>query len=809
MAFSGDLANPGLGGLLPFLGTFDGAGYTISNLLIEGTRPGQALFQYLGPGAIVKDLTVAGSVSGSYHTAGIAALSAGTVAGVTNRVIINATNDILGGIVGEGLEGFVVTDCRNEATITNESQTKSSGRLGGIVGKAEGTGTISRCANVADIDGYQYVGGIIGGQFGNVTVEYCYNTADLIARSFGKVYLGGIAGKSGGGSIANCYNTGKLSDAHWATGHIRAIGGIAGCEEGRPGGVTAIRNCYTTGLIDMYTDNMSGSNNIYEVGNISGGNNTTDYNTMRYENCFYLEGRIAIADPQHPGYELWGDGYKQDPLIWDSLWITSVDEVTLKSPEFIALIGPAFVTDEESVNNGYPVLAWQLGREVEDGANAVSIETYPSEYADYVLASAEAALPGEMVSAIIDSSIASQGMRPYQITAIDSAGNAVALSLGSDLMSLSFAMPSQALTLRVIFGTDVSAEDGYRLLWPSDLDAIWYQPQFLSAAGDTDNAIPAGSTVYVTVEKNPDAITSSLTGLLATAGGQELTVHTIRLEEKGNAGYAGLFAFTMPEADVTLVPAISYQPLEVSRQLGQESAQPVKSYSRAELLAIAGEDLYYSGYNSDTDGFIGKASQGVTLTALLADAGLTFGPGQTLRLTSADGLITEFTWERLYGTQRCYYPHLLSGTTAEEKAADKLPIDAMLVIKGNVATGSAQDIETLVTDTLNTCRFVFGQNEAEFNNGVPSIEGKVDHYFPKYITGVTVVIPQGAPGSGDLNGDGVVTVSEALTTARVAVQGIATVGLSEAQVATLDIDGDGHLTMADVMLILRKAVGLL
>jgi hypothetical protein len=818
MGFSGSIANPALGTARPFLGTFDGADHTISGLTIEGDGLGQALFQYVGAGAVLKDFTVSGNVSGSYYVAGVAAFSAGTIEKVTSKVTINATNDVLGGIVAEALNGFTITDCRNEGTITNASLNRSSGRLGGMVGKAEASGTIRRCANVAQIDGYQYVGGIIGGQFGNVTVEQCYNTADLTSRSFGKVYLGGIAGKSEGGSIANCYNTGDLYDAHWATGHIRAIGGIAGCEEGRAGGVTAIRNCYTTGFIEMYTDNMSGPNNIYEVGNISGGNNSTGYNSMRYEQCFYLEERIAIADPSNPGYELWGDGYKTDPLIWDTTYITPVTVATLKSPAFIESIGSAFAADTNNVNEGYPVLAWQLGQDTDDELYAINVESYPEEYADYVQVSAEVLAAGEMVSITIDSAVAAHNVKPYQVTVTDSAGNAVAATdLTGDLMDVSFSMPRQAVTLRVVFGNDVLGEgpgEGYELFWPQDLDAIWRQPGFLSAAGDTSTNIPAGSSVYVTVNKNPSAVTSSLVGLLATVGatgasgttGDGLAVETVFLNSENGTGYTGSFVFTMPAADVTLTPQIDYLPLELSTRVGTEDAVSIKTYSRADMLNLAEKDLYYSGYSSDTEGFIGRAEQGVTLTSLLASAGLTLKQGQTLRLTSADGLISDFTWEKLYKSQRYYYPNLIAGTTSAEKAVDKTPIDAMLVIKGIVAEEGDGALEDQECDTLNAYRFVFGQTEADFNDGIPSVEGKVNDDMAKYLTGVTIITPVGNSGSGDLDGDGISTASEALQVARFVISG--TAGLTPTQIASVDMDNDGALTMADVVRILRKAAGL-
>ncbi|MDR1083100.1 MAG: hypothetical protein LBL27_04445 [Coriobacteriales bacterium] len=47
---------------------------------------------------------------------------------------------------------------------------------------------------------------------------------------------------------------------------------------------------------------------------------------------------------------------------------------------------------------------------------------------------------------------------------------------------------------------------------------------------------------------------------------------------------------------------------------------------------------------------------------------------------------------------------------------------------------------------------------------------------------------------------------EALQVARAVISGSA--GLTDAQIAAADMDGDGYLTMADVVRILRKAAGL-
>jgi hypothetical protein len=63
----------------------------------------------------------------------------------------------------------------------------------------------------------------------------------------------------------------------------------------------------------------------------------------------------------------------------------------------------------------------------------------------------------------------------------------------------------------------------------------------------------------------------------------------------------------------------------------------------------------------------------------------------------------------------------------------------------------------------------------------------------------------GAPGSGDLNGDGAVTMDEATIAARAAM-GLAS--LTSAETAALDMDFDGVLTMTDVMIVVRKAAGM-
>ncbi|MDR3295248.1 MAG: dockerin type I repeat-containing protein [Clostridiales Family XIII bacterium] len=87
-------------------------------------------------------------------------------------------------------------------------------------------------------------------------------------------------------------------------------------------------------------------------------------------------------------------------------------------------------------------------------------------------------------------------------------------------------------------------------------------------------------------------------------------------------------------------------------------------------------------------------------------------------------------------------------------------------------------------------------------------------YLLSGLTGDTVYIyhfndepleDTGAPGSGDIDGDGTVTITDALSAARAILN---LESLSEAKKLAADMDEDGQITMTDVILIARKAAGL-
>ena len=76
-------------------------------------------------------------------------------------------------------------------------------------------------------------------------------------------------------------------------------------------------------------------------------------------------------------------------------------------------------------------------------------------------------------------------------------------------------------------------------------------------------------------------------------------------------------------------------------------------------------------------------------------------------------------------------------------------------------------------------------------------------YIPINWGGKGLTPPVGAPGTGDLNGDGFVTMNEVLICAQASLGDI---GLSSEQLAAIDMDGDGFITMYDVMKVYERAI---
>lgn len=147
-----------------FSGVFDGQGYRIINLNIQGSS-GLGLFGHITETGVVKNL------------------------GIVDANVVGAGSNV--GLLA-GLNNGTVLACYTSGTATGQEA------IGGLVG-AHNAGTISQSYSKATVMGDREVGGFIGTiMHGNV--KHCYSTGTVS----GSESVGGLIGRNYGGSVLQC-----------------------------------------------------------------------------------------------------------------------------------------------------------------------------------------------------------------------------------------------------------------------------------------------------------------------------------------------------------------------------------------------------------------------------------------------------------------------------------------------------------------------------------------------------------------------------------------------------------------------------
>ena len=185
-----------------FGGTFDGNGYTISNLKINTTNNPTGLFGWTT--GTIKNLGVENvNITGASDVGGLIGKAAGTVSNcyTTGSVVMASyTTDSGGTAVVSDAGGLVGTnfgkiiDCYSEANVTGDGNI-----VGGLVGYSSGDGII-RCYAAGNVSGKGYVGGLAGRAYCTVKDSYSMGTV------YGDFYEGGLIGETSSAAVlTNCY----------------------------------------------------------------------------------------------------------------------------------------------------------------------------------------------------------------------------------------------------------------------------------------------------------------------------------------------------------------------------------------------------------------------------------------------------------------------------------------------------------------------------------------------------------------------------------------------------------------------------
>ena len=164
----------------PFSGTFDGNGYTITATITDNSNGGTALFCYIN-NATIKDLTLAGTITGNMHAAALVGFSKGVDNKIQNcTVTANVSGGShIGGIAGHALDSNIsITDCVFSGLMTGGGTFK-----GVFVGWGDsGSRTVTDCLYVM-ADGQSTSNFDMVKNNGTLNVERCYKTTS--AGSYG------------------------------------------------------------------------------------------------------------------------------------------------------------------------------------------------------------------------------------------------------------------------------------------------------------------------------------------------------------------------------------------------------------------------------------------------------------------------------------------------------------------------------------------------------------------------------------------------------------------------------------------------
>ena len=314
----------------PFRGSFDGGGFTISNLTMDNASANYVGLFGLTKQAVIKNLKVESiSLSGNRIVGGLVAKADSTVISDCEVSVSLIGQERVGGVVGEMIAGSITNSIvsgsveakstvgglvgviaggasvsgTNKATVTGTLQntggisgTVSGGvitdainqglvsgvlNVGGIVGNVTMAGQVSWTSNQASVSASganSFVGGVVGDLAAKSVLEASYNIGEVSSTG---TYAAGIAGKTTSSEIRDVFNHGKITAADFAGGLV-----------GQCGENTIINRGYNKGSVSVTKNSAS---------LLAKTLSTTEFSNLYYDNVLALvsnseEGAVTSAE---------------------------------------------------------------------------------------------------------------------------------------------------------------------------------------------------------------------------------------------------------------------------------------------------------------------------------------------------------------------------------------------------------------------------------------------------------------------------------------------------------------------------------
>ena len=406
-----------------FAGTFDGNGFEIRDLYIDGGDD-VGLFGTIEEGSEVSNVGIVDAeVNGENNVGGLVGAKSGTVensystgdvsgeTSVGGLIGFNgwgplknsyATGDVsgegnnVGGLVGYNRGGTIFS-----SNATGEVSGENS--VGGLVGRAE-RGTVENSYATGDISGENSVGGLIGSN--HDTIENSYATGDVsgeeeriggligfnqgfVLRSYatgevtGNIEVGAFAGSNGDQDIVSSYASGDVEGN-------TSIGGFVGQNFGTE---TYIENSYSVGEViggekvgGFVGENFAEATvkNSYSVGEVTGEENVGGFVGENFldataENSFWDVEASGIDESDD------GTGLTTDEMR-DVATYTDMETEGLDEPwDFVGDPNDDEGDDDTwdidgEINNGYPFLSWSVSELTIDVVGEGDVDIDPVRY---------------------------------------------------------------------------------------------------------------------------------------------------------------------------------------------------------------------------------------------------------------------------------------------------------------------------------------------------------------------------------------------------------------------------------------------
>ncbi len=276
-------------GELPFVGYYDGNGYTISNLYMYNQRQ-SGLFGCIGYDSElrseVRNVKLVNVDIKVNYACGIGALAGSNYGIVENSYAsgtINGEYEFIGGLVGEN-HGSIINS-GFEGTVISSGQS-----VGGLVGyNSEDRneyddfeeGFIENCYAEVTVFGTEYVGGLVGGNAGRITESHAV-IHDIVD---GNKYAGGLVGDNGG-TINDSYADGNVEG-------YNSVGGLAGRNEGEIYDANFTGEVTNRGSLDynsgLYTGGLVGENRGFIVSSFA-------HAEVRAPEGYYVGGLAGLSE---------------------------------------------------------------------------------------------------------------------------------------------------------------------------------------------------------------------------------------------------------------------------------------------------------------------------------------------------------------------------------------------------------------------------------------------------------------------------------------------------------------------------------